>query len=153
MCVISSETRAWRITGLKIPLIEMAPPLDSIKVSSAERLFTTLRRPTKHSRSIVPASSHCTFTHDIKANHLQCFSLDANRRPFTPLNALLGRSLTMSRMISSTCLLPFHGVSRLAYCNYILLPRLTHLAWTLVGYHTPYITYGLGVSTYIQTPA
>jgi hypothetical protein len=71
--MISSVTsRAGMITELKIPLIETALPLDSIKVSSAERLFTTLRRPTKHFRSIVPASSHCTFTHDIKANHLQC---------------------------------------------------------------------------------
>jgi hypothetical protein len=38
-----------------IPLIETAPALDSTKVSSAERLFTTLRRPTKHFRHIVPA--------------------------------------------------------------------------------------------------
>ena len=28
----------------------------------------------------------------------------------------------ISRMISSTCLVPFHGVLRLAYCNYILPP-------------------------------
>jgi hypothetical protein len=37
-------------------------------------------------------------------------------------NALLGGSLMISRMISSTCLVPFHGVLRLAYCNYILPP-------------------------------
>ena len=37
-------------------------------------------------------------------------------------NALLGGSLMISRMISSTCLVPFHGVLRLAYCNYILHP-------------------------------
>ena len=47
--------RAGMITELKIPLIETAPALDSTKVSSAERLFTTLRRPTKHFRHIVPA--------------------------------------------------------------------------------------------------
>ena len=52
-------------------------------------------------------------------------------------NALLG-------MISSTCLVPFHGVLCLAYCNYILPPCLTQLAWILVGYHTPYTTLRLG---------
>lgn len=44
-------------------------------------------------------------------------------------------------MISSTCLVPFHGVSRLAYCNYHILPPWPHTPGLDTRWiHTPYIT-------------